>query len=475
MSTATEQPPKPAAVAPETPAAPPAPELQQAMNDFARGMMGKKPEPEAPDKPAESPAKKDEPPKAAAPVVPAKKGKKAAARPAPAAVEHPDNSEMIAATAKATGEAVAAAMRPKESDTPKPEDDLSFMTEAERDQLPILERMEQRQPARYKGLRAKYTANLKEIAAYQSKWETENPNEEFDPEAKEHNDFYKTHSLDWSDLDEQKAIADMVADEKMKTERAATGAKLTELEQRERRRELEPKVYSEAKRVGKQVFEIMGGEFKNILNENGQPNQAVIDKIIAEDPMAAEILFQEVTNIERLAAKNYQLFNGVVNFNKADPAHAFLARFGEAQEQAILALPKPQQVNAEGKKFSPSTEYWEKPEKERANFYTLSVTDLNNLLAAEYGAQAVKKLEIEKTRMETMAQKYGYSKQNGGGQPPAKGATPAARAAVEDDEPPAPVTTTSTQLSAGAPAAIPGVDQDAGKTFVENMMGRKFR
>lgn len=440
---------------------------QAAANQMARDVLfgadkTKKTDPETPPvTPAATPA-------AAAPETPAAPAaavKKKKAKPAPPVIDRPDPEEIIERTAAATAKVITDAIRPQ---TPAPgtaAPDTSFMTDSEKRKLPVLERMAAMYPDRYKDITRKYVDNLKAIAEYQSAWEKENPGEAFDPDDKQHNDFYAKHELGWDEDDETEARVEMAADKRIKAIEEKTGAKLTELEAREKRRELEPQVFAESKRVGKQVFDIVGGAFKDLLNENGYTKADVLKKIQDEDPLAAQVIFNEVSQIEAWAAENYKLFNGAVAFDAQNPVHGFLAKFAAAQEQDILALPKEEQRNAEGKKFAKSTDFVRMPEEKRASYYTLSVSELNNLLAAEFGAKAAKALESERKRIDEMAQKYGYTKANGATPLPV---TPPP---VEDDAP-AQITTTRVPITTpGANGNIPAA-KTVEETFVSQILGR---
>lgn len=404
MSTATEEKLK---IEPQ-----PAPEKlppQEVINEFFADRLNNKPgtkkEPETPETPPVKPAKKPEVKKPAA--------KKPVVTPEPVAA--PDYE----AIATAAGRGVAEAMRTKEPEKTEPADETGFLTEEERERLPILDRMESMKPDRYKGLRGKYIANLKEIESYQKAWERENPGDVFDPEDKAHNDFYAKHTLDWNELDERKAIADIVADSRVKEVEGRTNAELKELRTREKSRELEPSILAESLNADRKVFELIGGEFPNLLTKEGALDATVFAALQEKDPLALEIVTPEVLNIRRHCAEMLKLEREAVEFDPKNPMHNFLAGYASRQEAEILALAKADQVT-DGKKFATSEQWGAMTEKERAKHWRLTASDLNTIFATEFGQKLADRLEMERKRIERFAPKYGYTKGQSGNEPPPK-------------------------------------------------------
>lgn len=423
MSTATEAPKKTEAEL-ELEKLNAAPQADKdALEAFSRELLGE-PKP----KPAE-PKKKETPPKPKAKTKPA-------AKPTPVTSPPVDHE----ALAEAVSRGVATAMTPKPEPKPELVDEFASLPAKEQAKVPVLKEMEALYPDRYKGLAKAYADNFKAVLEYQQAWEKENPDKEFDPDAEEHNTFYAKHGVGWDDEDFVNAAVEVRA-KKLKSDlKAENNERLSAIERREQARELEPKVYLESKRAARQVFNSLGDQFKDIVAENGGVNGALAQKVITEDPLAADIIFPEVVKIERLCAESFRLHSGVTDFDKNNPDHVYLANFAATAESEIEALPKADQTNEKGQKFATAAQYAKMTESQRSKHYRLSSEDLNNLLAADLGARAKARLDGERTRLEQMAKKYGYTKGD-----------PATSPQPEPElEKPVPVTTTGVPVESAA-------------------------
>jgi hypothetical protein len=436
MATTTEEPPKKTAEELEAEKLEAAPQADKdILADFSRDLLGqpkeKPPEPEKPKEPVKSVK-----PKAKVPV-----------KPVPAAEIPQIDHEALA---EAVGRGVATAMAPKAEPKPEPKDEFEELPEKERRKIPVLQQLEVMDPNRYKGLAKAYAENLKAVVKYQEKWEQENPDKEFDPEAEEHNAFFAKHVVDWDDDDYINATVELRTKKIEEQVQAKSSERLSAIEKREQAREFEPRALMESKRSARLVFNALDDpQFKDLVAENGAINQAQAQKIVAEDPMAADIIFPEVVRIEQLCAESFRLHNGIADFDRNNHDHVYLANFAAAQEAEIQSLPKPQQLDEKGRKFATAADYHRMTPEQQAKHYRLSAQDLNNLLAADLGAKAKAKLVGERTRLEQMAKKYGYSK--GGAPAPGTPETPP-ETELETDKPLAVTTTGVPVASAGANA-----------------------
>jgi hypothetical protein len=424
---------------------------KDALADFTRDILGQeKPKPEDPVKPA--------PPKPRATKV------KTPAKPAPAPVAAPEVDHE--ALAEAVSRGVATAMAPKEPPKTPVKDEFEDLPEKEQRKIPVLKELEAMFPDRYKGLANNYAQNLKAVVKYQEEWEKENPDKEFDPEAEEHNGFYAKHVVDWDEDDFAEALAEIKV-KKARTElKAESDQRLTAIEKREQAREFEPQAHLEAKRVARDVFNALGDDqFKDVVDARGMVNQALAAKVIAEDPMAADIIFPEVVKIERLCAESFRLHNGVTDFDKSNPDHQFLANFATTQESEIQALPKSKQFNEDGKRFATAADFNRMTPEQQSRHYRLSAQDLNNLLAADLGARAKARLVGERTRLEAMAKKYGYTK---GGLPNEPVHTPEPE---PDNDKPVAVTTKGVPVGSTASTARDHKPQNADAALAREWMG----
>lgn len=378
------------------------------------------------------------------------------------------------AIADAAGRGVAKALHkepPKEEPKPEPRPQFTHLPPDVQRQLTVLQKMETMYPDRYKDITNKYATNVKAVSDYQEKWEKENPGEKYDEKDEEHNAFFEKHDVDWDDDDYTMALAEMVADRRVKDIEERTGKQLSELEQRDRARELWPKVFAEAKRVGKQVFNQLGGVFKDIIDDTGQVNRAVVQKISDEDPVGYEVALPVVTQLENRAALNCQLFDQLVKYDPKNAEHRFISDFALASEKEMLALPREKQVNSEGQKFATSEQYHRMNELERSKHYTFTAQNLNDMLAAETAARLTRTLKGERDKLRERAVRYGYLKPdstNGQGKP---GDHPEVEEEPEITEKPR-------QVSAGTevltPPTVRGRDhqpQNPGSAMLKELMG----
>lgn len=391
--------------------------VKEWLSDTVSIPVKKEDKPEETKKPSEAAPKQDEKPK---PV--AKKSVKKSAAPAPVRLEAPEPDYEKIAEASARGVTEALKAKPAESQE-QPPADQSFLDDSDRRKLPMLKKMEEMFPDRYKGLEKKYVENAKAVAEYQSKWEAEHPDDAFDPQAEEHNDFYAKHNVEWDDDDAVDARAELVAERKLGKVNQKTEEELRLLKLKERQEEFDkdPVNVQEAITIDRKVFELAGGDFPKILKPDGTVDAEVMQKIQEENPVAAEIILPEVMNIRRHCNEILKLEKGIVDFNPQNPMHKFLSDYASRQEAEILALPKQDQVNGEGKKFAKAEDFEKMSDKQKAGHYRLTARDINMLMAIEFGTRAAKRVQSEIKRLETLALKMGYSKGN-----PAPAKTPAA-------------------------------------------------
>jgi hypothetical protein len=402
-----------------------APAPQETINEFFDAVVGKpEPKPEA-EKPAAKPTKP-----AAAKPAPKTAPKKPSAKPTPALAAAPavDVTELATAVGKSVAAEVLAARQPEK---PVIGDDLAGLTEEERERIPVLEKMELMLPNRYKGLKDKFIANSKAINEYATKWELENPGKVYDPEDAEHNDFYKKHNLEWNDADETRAAAKLIAEQEVAAVTKSTQDELETLRAKDRAREQAPAILTESRTADKKVWDTIGGDFAKVIKADGTIDTEAVKQIEESDPVAAEIAFPQVANLNAHFQELIRLERGLTRLDKANPMHNFILKFAVAQENAILALPKDKQADATGKKYAKSVDFQNMTPDQRSKHWTLGAAELNRMMAAEFGAGIKKQIDVEKARIERLSAKMGFVK---GDKPKPSGAAPKEEAAPEPEE-----------------------------------------
>lgn len=340
------------------------------------------------------PPKQEEPEKKPAPKKTAPKAAPAAPAAAPLDIDK---------LGEAVGRGVATALEAREKkDAPpaeepkpptKPEDATPWLTPAERRYLPVLERMAKDNPESYKDLAARFTTARKLEAEYRAKWEKdkENKGKEFDPEAEEHNEFYASPEMqvDWEDIDFQETLADMKAEEKVARARSETDGKLSEMEKRERERDMQPKVAAEMNLAGETVLSLVGQGFE-LVAKDGRVDQIAVKRLNDEDPEIASVVFSAATAVQRFAEENFRLHSGLKQFDPKNMTalQQSIMQFAVKQESEMMAQPVANRLDGQGRSFLPSIKYYELPPEKRKLHWTFNARELNLLKAKEVAEEA---------------------------------------------------------------------------------------
>jgi hypothetical protein len=342
--------------------------------------------------------------------VAAKKKSAVAAKPAPK--PEPSAAPDYEKIAEAAARGVASAIQPKATEKKEePKQKYEFLSEDEREEIPVLEQMEKSNPTKYKGLTEKFTSAVKARQEYEAKWESENPGKEFDPDAEEHNEFFSKNEVDWKDRDYAEAIADIKVSKMQSQMEKKTDAKIGELTARDKARELEPTAISESKQTGRALFTALGDEFKDVLSEAGTINQDAIKKAYEADPVKAKLVFDSANALETLAAENVRLFNGVVAYDANNVNHAYLSNYASNQEKAMEQLSLKEKKNENGQMFSPAADYYKMNKADRAKHWTFSAKDLNMLLSADQIRTVKATIVADEKMLDERAAKRGYKKE----------------------------------------------------------------
>lgn len=383
-------------------------------------------EPKAPEPKVEAP--KTEEPKAPEPKVSRKKKEP----------EPIDYEKLASTTAEAATRAAVEAV--KQQSPAAPVDEEVTLPASEQRRVNYLKRLEQLYPDKYADVASRYEKSYKEIEKYQRKWEQANPGETFDPEAQEHTSFFEKNAVDWEDED----YAEAVAEEKSESVRRQTVA---EYEERERRKEAAPRAQEKARSVTKDLVQELDPAFKD-LDPFAPDADAKAEDL---DPVKGPVIVNAARFAEQFVKTSNRLFDGVDKFDAANPLHKQISDFASQKEQAIMALPRDQQLDNQGRTFVPADRYYSLPPKERARTWTLSADDVAFLARQEIAEDAKKAIAREEARAAKLRQKWGVA---GGKSPEA----PAAKAPVSPTpEPAKPVSPTG-----GTDPKMAGVKGDPG-------------
>lgn len=396
-------------------------------NEKARGFIsdllgGPKSPTQAEPKPAEPAEPKAEPPKveepkAAEPKAPeAKAAEPKAAEPKAAEPkvsrkkkepEPIDYEKLASTTAEAATRAAVEAV--KQQPKPAPAVEEVTLPASEQRRINYLKRLEQLYPDKYADVASRYEKSYKEIEKYQRKWEQANPGETFDPEAQEHTAFFEKNAVDWEDED----YAEAVAEEKAEAVRRQTVA---EYEERERRKEAAPRAQEKARSVTMDLVQELDPAFKDLDPFAPDADTKAEDL----DPVKGPVIVNAARFAEQFVKTSNRLFDGVDKFDAANPLHKQISDFASQKEQAIMALPRDQQLDNQGRAFVPADRYYSLPAKERARTWTLSADDVAFLARQEIAEDAKKEIARQEARAEKLRQKWGVPREKSPESPAAK-------------------------------------------------------
>ncbi|MFA6240093.1 MAG: hypothetical protein WC655_04145 [Candidatus Hydrogenedentales bacterium] len=486
--TKTPPPATPAPSAPAPDAGPPAPgpgaptaaELLKRQAELYKAMWGaNKPTPEPAAEEAATPAPAVTPSPQAPPSAPATPPSD---EPAPA--PEPTTAELIAQSAKATGEAIATALKqPERAEVPEPAFEMSAEDRQDYETLLYLEKTD---PKKWSGKAAEYLAYLKLHYAYQDDWQAKNPKEEFNADDDEHKGWYEAHQpqIDPEALKEarMREAAEKAAMEKVQPV-------LDEINREKAVREAMPKIAETVTGLIVDMVDRAAPELGALLRKDGKLNITLetIASVEAKSRIGKRIL-DEVVKFE-MEPLLLQLEMSVdprfgVALNPAvNQVHARIDQYRAKAEAEMLNAPPEVQVQ-DGRAFATIEQMQQmrsgvergagsRADKDRkladlgSKFYTLTVDDIEALIVKDCGEMAKKRIAQarEDARME-------FGESNGNRQPdptpqPAQ-EQPQPTPAPRMPSPPRPPSMSSSSDLVTAPATA----QKPGETLLKVMYGQ---
>lgn len=416
----------PAKPAPETPApAPEAPpkeekpegdELSAGIKSLLKDRLKGKPAPreekkEEKPKPEEKP-KAEEKPKEEKPKE--EKAKVKVAKKAPAPDVKAIASEAAAAATREALKAAEAATIKKPTGTPKPtiETEIEQLPEEYKEDVPVLRRMEEKWPDKYKGLTEKYVKASARIEAYRTNWEKQNPGATFDADSHEHASFIEANEVDWNDRDYGRALASMETETALESERKKVNEKLAELEGRQAARDLEPAIRAKQAEVAKGLIEAVDKEFAGIVEADGKINRKEIERLKEVDSFRVDTLLATAGEAARFIDVAERIFHpsGQFKFDEKNNQHLAVAQFLIDTEDSIIAGGEDTQVSEDGRVFATREEWATLDERARRRRWRLELQDLVYLKQREQTDLAKKRIKEWDERFEKLVAARGYQK-----------------------------------------------------------------
>lgn len=370
----------------------------------------------------------------------------------------PELVETVAQTA------VRAAVEANKAAQPKPEkqtDAEDALSDADKRDLEVFKYLEKQAPDKYKGAAKQFIKFTSEYERYRTKWEEENPDKPFDPQAEEHDPFYEKHQPKHDPTDLEEAKINMRLEQKLKERDVEHDARYGQLETRLLEKDLAPVI---DRKAGEAVAAMVGEVDKDlakVLLEKGP------DAVAEADPIAFDVLDKSAADLRGALTELEKLSHpsGRFRFDKNNPIHDSLDRFAVGLERSIKGLPMDEQIR-DGKMFATQTELRSIPENQRGRYWVLTPEDIGAHLVQETAAASKKIIESERARIEKYAKSRGLvaakSTDDGkGGGAQSSGGT--------SDKPKSPAASTD----AGNAAAMK-VGDTAGDPAIKTLVSRLF-
>jgi uncharacterized protein YciI len=363
--------------------------------------------------------------------------------------------------AKAVGEGVVAAQKASTIRSEELE-----LDDEDKANVIVLERMGKDNPTRFGRLAGEYKTRLEKLAQYQSGWVKEHPGGEFDPEADEHNVFFRDNDPDelLGSQDFTRTVARMEAEKVTEKLEEKHARELKKTEDKERLAEIGPKIAVRQIEAAKSYFKGLGDEFSAVLGEDGRINHAEIKKIVERDPTRAPA-FAVAQQVEGFAQELYMLANGLREFSPNDVRHNAVFQFVNDEERLMQSLPQEQQV-WQGKRFITAAEFEKLPESHKPYYWHYTEADLTRIYGERMAEQAKTLIAAKEKEFETMASTRGYVKTDkpaGDGKPPEKPAPP--------DKPTAPAGIVEQRIAPLSSRGVPEKNTRVG-TFLSRFSGQ---
>lgn len=261
----------------------------------------------------------------------------------------------------------------------------------------------------FKELPRKYLAYLKKAEDYQRKWEQDHPDQEFNPEANDHDAFYQAHQPKYSELEYKKAIVRM--------EGATTSNKeLEELRAEQKRvnaelaaRELEPAINQTSIGALAEVIKGIDGTILEGIQKDG------FDKYAEEHPLEGDLIRAVATNLGPFITGLLQWddIKGRIPFNKDNPAHMEAVRYLRQKEDELKGKNWKERLTEDGKVIVPRAEYFNMTDAQKASHAYLDTMALIKMRVEEETEKAQAAYEREQKKLEALAKRRGWVKTDG--------------------------------------------------------------
>lgn len=394
--------------------------------------------PEAPAAPATS----DQPP--AEPEKPKKRGRRASTE---------EIAEAAALSASRAAAETASRIRqapPEPKPEPQPDSEERVDIQIDEDTeitLEVLKELESINP-KYKGKRNEYVRWLREVDKYQVGWEKEHPEEQFDPDAPEHDHIFQREPMppkrdylaaegSYKDRLNPRRQAEL---DELRRENQKLTAKQVE-------QEIAPIVFNENRRLVGHVL----GSIDPDYAKAGDTQESLV-KLSEEDPGAFAILQQATSSAIPFVTETVKLFDARgTKFDNQNPVHQEILAFAMDMERLIMQKPPTKQIK-DGKPYLPMAEYMGLPKERQSHYWSMyDPTELVNFRISQAIQDAQYLVKLKQNEYEAYQKRL--AKKNGASHPNAQpaAATPEKKPDAAPPAPAPPGAAKSTVENSGAP------------------------
>lgn len=289
------------------------------------------------------------------------------------------------------------------------EQQMEQLTEESRQDVPVLRKMEEKWPDKYKGLTEKFVKASAMEEAYKSKWKKENPGTPFNADDEEHAGFYEANDVDWNDRDFGRALASIETEAAMVDERKKVNEKLKDVEGRLAEKDLEPTIRAHQTHVARELVQGLDKDFAGLIEENGKINQKEMERLKDVDGFKLDTILGAAAELARLVDSAERMMHPSGLFKLAGETKAYL----EEQEGKLKwSGPDGERPRLKDGRFFVTHEEWEKKVKpeEQHLVWKLSAPDLVQLKQEELMETTKARLTDWDKRFEKMIAARGYVK-----------------------------------------------------------------
>lgn len=282
------------------------------------------------------------------------------------------------------------------------EDDT--LSEADKRDLEVFKYLEKQNPDRYAGATKKFLKFTKEFDKYRTKWEEENPDKPFDPQAADHDQFYAKHQPPHDPDELEEARLNMKVEARLKEKDKESDERYGKLETKIIEQELAPVIDKRAASAVAAMVNEVDPELAKVLSEKGP------DAVSDADPIAFEVLDKSALELRQALAELEKLSHpsGRFKFDPRNQIHGFLDRFASGLENSIKDLPVDEQVR-DGKIFATQAEMRSIPKAQQGRYWTLGPEDISTALVSETASGAKKIIKVERDRIDKYIKARGLS------------------------------------------------------------------